>query len=404
MMLEARESSAAEATRCGLYVHIPFCKSKCGYCDFYSVPMTGGDVGPVIERITRELAGRIADLSASVHTVFIGGGTPTILPFEQLEALFRALSETLVIDDLDEFTVEANPATVDDDKAELLVRAGVNRVSMGAQSFSAAELVTLERRHTPDAIGPSLECLRRHGIEQVNLDLIFGIPGQTLDTWSDSLRQAVELEVDHIAAYGLTYEPGTRLADRRQRGLITPCDEQLEADMYLLTGDMLSEAGYEQYEISNYARPGRQCQHNLIYWHNGPYIGVGPSAAGCTNRRRYKNVSDVAGYVRMMDKLGHAEAESETLDTPTIITELIMMQLRLVEGLSLASFRKHTGLDPLKLFAQPLPALTERGLVTVSDTHIALTRQGRLVADAVIAELAGTCPDAPKSRAPSAQA
>jgi oxygen-independent coproporphyrinogen-3 oxidase len=352
------------------------------------VPISGRNTTPLVHRLSRELSARVGGLGDPVRTVFIGGGTPTILPGEQLEVLLGALSEVVAIDDLAEFTVEANPATVDPAKAELLARAGVSRVSMGAQSFSVAELATLERLHTPGDISPSVEILRRHGIGQINLDLIFGIPGQTLATWSESLHQAVETQVDHIAAYGLTYEPGTPLADKRQRRLITPCDEQLEADMYLLAGEVLGEAGYEQYEISNYARPGCRCQHNLIYWRNEPYIGVGPSAAGCIDGRRYKNVSDVADYVRMMDELGHAEAESETLDTPTIITELIMMQLRLVQGLSLASFRRRTDLDPLELFAPALAPLTEQGLVTVSDTHIALTRTGRLVADAVIAELA----------------
>lgn len=388
-MRENRTQSTAPQAGCGLYVHIPFCASKCGYCDFYSVKTGNRDTTALVQGLCRELTNRVVDGPHPVRTVFVGGGTPTVLPLADLEALFGTLSTMVVAGDVVEFTVEANPASVDHDKAELLARAGVDRVSLGAQSFIPGELATLERLHTPDDIAPSLEILHSHGIARINLDLIFGIPGQTPATWSESLRRAVDLEVDHIAAYGLTYEPGTPLTAMRRRGLIKPCDEQLEADMYLLAGDVLAGAGYEQYEISNYAKPGCRCQHNLIYWQNGPYIGIGPSAAGCTNRRRYKNVSDEAGYVRMMAELGHAEVEVETLDTPTLVTELIMMQFRLVEGLSLASFYKHTGLDALELFDPALPRLVEQGLVTVSATHIALTRKGLLLADAVITELAG---------------
>ncbi len=388
-MIENRTQSTAHQAGCGLYVHIPFCASKCGYCDFYSVTAGNRDTAALVQGLCRELTNRVVDGPHSVRTVFVGGGTPTVLPLGELEALFGTLSTVVAADDVVEFTVEANPASVDHDKGELLARAGVGRVSVGAQSFIPGELATLERLHTPGDIAPSLEILRGHGIERINLDLMFGIPGQTPATWSESLHRAVDLEVDHIAAYGLTYEPGTRLTAMCRRGLIKPCDEQLEADMYLLASDVLEGAGYKQYEISNYAKPGCRCQHNLIYWQNGSYIGIGPSAAGCINRRRYKNVSDEAGYVRMMDDFGHAEVEVETLDTPTLVTELIMMQFRLVEGLSLASFCKHTGLDPLELFDPVLPRLVEQGLVTVSATHIALTRKGRLLADAVIAELVG---------------
>jgi oxygen-independent coproporphyrinogen-3 oxidase len=233
--------------------------------------------------------------------------------------------------------------------------------------------------------------LRRNGIPQVNLDLIFGVPGQTLDTWERSLRRAIELEPDHIACYGLTYEPGTRLTIQRQHGQVTPCDENLEAEMFELAMDVLAKAGYEQYEISNYARPGCRCQHNLIYWRNEPYVGVGPSAAGCVEGRRYKNVADVDSYIRMIDELGHAEAEVETIDTHKLMIEMIMMQLRLTEGLTIAAFRKRTGVDPLAQFGQVLQRLTALGFVTVTETHIALTRKGRLVTDTVIAELIAGC-------------
>lgn len=386
MIARAGHSVCGEVP-CGLYIHVPFCETKCGYCDFFSVAVKDRDTAVLVDRIKTELRSRVAGSTHHVRTVFCGGGTPTILPADQLAGLLEVISEVVAIGSLAEFTVEANPATVDDEKADLLVRSGVTRVSMGAQSFFPDELSTLERIHSPDDIAPSVAALRRNGMSQINLDLIFGIPGQTRETWTGSLRRAIELEPDHIACYGLMYEPGTRLTAMRAAGRIRPCDEELEADLFDCTVDTLASAGYEQYEISNFAKPGCRCEHNLIYWRNEPYIGVGPSAAGCFDGRRYKNVADVAGYIRMVDEHGIAEAQSEAIDTETLITEMIMMQLRLIDGLSIEAFRRRTGLDPISLFAPTLDRLTDRGLLAVSNTHIAFTRSGRLVGDALMVEL-----------------
>ncbi|MEK7756258.1 MAG: radical SAM family heme chaperone HemW [Planctomycetota bacterium] len=372
----------------GLYVHVPFCETKCGYCDFYSVALNDRNPAPLVDCLGRELRQRVNGHAHAVRTVFFGGGTPTILPLSELARLLNFLNEVVEVRGLEEFTVEANPATVDDEKAELLVSTGVSRVSMGAQSFFPDELATLERLHSPEDIAPSMATLRRHGVGQINLDLIFGIPGQTLETWSQSLARAIDLGPDHIACYGLTYEPGTRLTAMRRHGRMTPCDEDIEADMFLRTFDTLESAGYRQYEISNYAKPGCECRHNLLYWRNEPYIGVGPSAAGCLNGRRYKNVPDVAGYVRLIERDGHAEVESENIDTEMLITEMVMMQLRLNEGLSIAAFRERIGVDPRDSFGDALTRLVDLGLVAVSETHIALTRSGRLVANTVVADLA----------------
>ncbi|MFQ5495359.1 MAG: radical SAM family heme chaperone HemW [Phycisphaerae bacterium] len=389
---------SARGTSCGLYVHVPFCETKCGYCDFFSVPVKGRDMGPLVRRVQRELRERLAgDGSHRIGTVFLGGGTPTVLPDALLASLLGAVGEAVATDELVEYTVEANPATVTEETARILVRHGVTRVSMGAQSFHAAELATLERLHSPEEIAPSVSALRRGGAGKINLDLIFGVPGQTLDTWSQSLARAIALQPDHIACYGLTYEPGTRLTAMRDAGRMTPCDPELEAALYGRAIDALGDAGYEQYEISNFARPGCESQHNLLYWRNEPYIGVGPSAAGCADGRRYKNVADVNGYVRMIDAQGHAEVESEVVDTAMLMTEMVMMQLRLVEGLSIESFRRRTGADALTLFAEALARHVELGFVTVGKTHIALTRAGRLVGDAIIRELAACCEPGDKS-------
>ncbi|MFQ5591538.1 MAG: radical SAM family heme chaperone HemW [Phycisphaerae bacterium] len=383
---------AAGEGRCGLYIHIPFCVSKCGYCDFYSIALKNRDSTPFVQRLCLELASRVGGTPYHVRTVYVGGGTPTAIPVDQLKTLLRTVSRVIPVDALDEYTVEANPATVDNTKAELFENEGVTRVSLGAQSFIARELTALERLHTPDDIAPSIDVLRSHGIGRVNLDLIFGIPGQTLDSWRKSLRRTLDLGVEHISAYGLTYEPGTPLHDLRRRRLVTPCTEKLETELYLAADDLLTSAGYEHYEISSYAKPGGRCRHNLIYWRNEGYIGVGPSAAGCLDRRRYKNVSDLDEYVRMMDELGHAEDEAETLDVPTVLTEVMMLQLRLTEGMSVASLHDLCGGDALEWLSGVLPHLLEQGLVTRTDTHIALTSKGRLVGDAVVRELASSIP------------
>lgn len=408
-------STSTPTTPCGLYVHIPFCETKCGYCDFYSVALKDRDTSPLVRRIIEELTSRVEDWSHPLHTIFCGGGTPTLLPIKELRNLLTSLGTIATACGVREFTVEANPATVDDAKATLLVEHGVNRVSMGAQSFFVDELATLERIHSPDDIAPSVQTLRRAGVSQINLDLIFGIPGQTLDTWRESLKRAIDLGPDHLACYGLTYEPATRLTAMRDHGRITPCEENLEAEQFLCTMETLAAAGFEQYEISNFAQPGCQSQHNLIYWRNQNYIGVGPSAAGCLDGRRYKNIADIAGYVRLMDEGGRAEMESESLDPQTLVIEMVMMQLRLNEGLSIEAFKQRTGSDPRVIFAEPLERFSAMGLLQTlgphlehdvtlgphsepyDDTHIALTHQGRLLADAVIVELVSAIDKSPKS-------
>ncbi len=412
-MIERAGNQAIGGPACGLYVHIPFCETKCGYCDFYSVALKGRNPESLVDRVCRELGWRLTDSYISIRTVFVGGGTPTLLPLLLLERLFESIARNLPIGELEEFTVEANPATVDDTKAGFLVNAGATRVSVGAQSFDPVELATLERLHSPDDIGPSVSTLRRAGIGQINLDLIFGIPGQTMASWVASLHRAIDLAPDHIACYGLTYEPATRLTALRTANRIVPCDEDLEAEMFEATVEILASAGYRQYEISNFAKPGCESRHNLTYWRNDPYIGVGPSAAGClpisvessrgeqrtsvraesaysTASRRYKNVSDVAGYVRMMDEQGQAEVESEMIEGETLMLEMILMQLRLNEGLNLADFRLRTGTDPIVLFGETLSRQVEQGWLEVDSRRIVLTSRGRLIANRVIEELAGT--------------
>jgi len=353
------------------------------------VALKDRDPAPLVDAVIAELHRRLSS-RGHVSTIFIGGGTPTVLPTCELARLLDAVTACVDMATVVEFTVEANPATVDDEKARILVEHGVTRVSMGAQSFFADELAALERLHTPDDIAPSVDVLRRNGIENINLDLIFAIPGQTVQRWLQSLRRAIDLNVEHVACYGLTYEPATRLTAQRNAGSVIPCDEDVEAGMFVRTREVLADAGLRRYEISNFAIPGYPCKHNLIYWRNQTYVGVGPSAAGCVNARRYKNVANINGYVRMMAEQGTAEIESEEISCETLMLEIILMQLRLVEGISIAAFRRSTGLDPIDVFGDALAGLVDDGLLTSDDSSIALTENGMLVANAVMAELAAT--------------
>ena len=382
---------AAKQPPTGVYVHVPFCETKCGYCDFYSIPLEGRDTAALTRALLAELHVRVPAVDSPITTIFCGGGTPTLLPLDELAMLLRTIGEVTRSHPVTEFTVEANPGTVDDAKAKLIVDSGVTRVSMGAQSFFEAELAALERIHNPADIPRAVEVLRRSGVTEVSIDLIFGIPGQTPATWRVSLERAIQLEVDHVSCYGLMYEPGTRLTAQRKSGRVTPCDESLEADMYLMMRDVLSAAGYEQYEVSNFAKPGCRSEHNLIYWRNQPYVGVGPSASGCDGRERYKNVADAARYVRMIEADGIAETFRETIDGETLMLEMVLMQLRMLEGLSIEDFHTRTGSEPLALFHPVLDRFVASGHLTVTDSHIALTPEGFLVADSIITGLAGRC-------------
>ena len=372
----------------GLYIHVPFCTTKCGYCDFYSVPAEGQPVDRVVTALVRELRLRMEPPPLTPSTVFIGGGTPTILEFPQLETLLDAAADAVAAGDVAEFTVEANPATIDDAKAALLVEHGVTRLSLGAQSFHPAELAFLERLHNPADVPAAVDVIRRAGIKDFNLDLMFGMPGQTLASWDESLSRTLELGPTHIACYGLIYEPGTALTKRLKAGAVTPCDDGLEAEMYLAAVDRLAAAGFEHYEISNFARPGHRCRHNLIYWNNEPYVGVGPSAAGYIDGRRYRNVASHTDYVRRIESGGDAVVESETLTGADLAMETLMLQLRLIDGLSLEAFATRTGIDLRAVAAGSIERMCSMGFLEESAGRLRLTRQGLLMADAVISELA----------------
>jgi len=369
-----------------IYAHTPFCHTLCGYCDFYSVVYERASAHPLVDAIIRESqqAGKTLDLAA--HTIFVGGGTPTTLPPDALSRLLRALVAHAAAQAPLEFTVEANPATVSPKVADTLAQAGVNRVSIGAQSFDPAELRVLERIHAPAQVATTLRNCRQAGVQNLNLDLIFAIPGQTLARWLANLQSAIDLEPEHLSCYGLTYEPGTPLYERRQRRQVQPVDEALEAEMYEATVETLAAAGYRQYEISNFAKPGRECRHNLVYWRNEPYLGLGPSAAGYLDGVRYKNVSDHVAYAQAVAAGRSPRVEQESLSPEAGARESMMLELRLTEGVDRSRFAGRFGADPAQRFERQLQKHVELQVLEVTPRHIRLTPAGRLLADAVIAD------------------
>lgn len=370
----------------GWYVHLPFCSTKCGYCDFYSLPTISTLVDDLIAALRTEMAAR--DPCRSVEAIFIGGGTPTILPARALDALLESVTRRT--GRAAEFTVEANPSSVDELKLDLLRRHGVNRISLGAQSFDPAELAVLQRIHEPRHIFESVRTARAAGFHNLNLDLIYAIPGQTLERWRDTLRRAVDLETEHLSCYALMYEPQTQLTRLRDEGSVRPCNEGLEADMFELTIDELTRHGFEHYEISNFARPGRQCRANRIYWENREYLGIGPSAVSYLNGVRRKNVPDVRRYVEAIGSGADADAivvEQERLPPRDRACETAIQMLRLIEGIDVGLFLRLTSYDPRALFAEQIRRFVKLGLIEDGPKAIRLTRRGLLVADRIMAAM-----------------
>lgn len=367
----------------GWYVHLPFCRVKCGYCDFYSLPTIAELIDDLVDAIGEEIRRR--DPQRPVETVFIGGGTPTELSPPALQSILRSIADRL--GRVAEWTVEANPTSTDELKLDALIRAGVNRISFGAQSFRPEELRVLDRHHDPRHIGVSVRAARRAGFDNLNLDLIFGIPGQSLSGWRDTLTRALDLGPDHLSCYALMYEEGTALTQLRRKGRIIPCDDDLEADMFELTIEQLTSAGFDHYEISNFALPGRQCRANVIYWENREYLGIGPSAVSYLDGIRCKNVADVRAYVeRMRSDPAAVQVEGERLSPPARAGETAVQMLRLSRGIRVDRFSLLTGYDPRTLFAAPIEALSEQRLLQADEHSIRLTRRGMLLANHVMRE------------------
>ena len=380
------------ATVRGLYVHIPFCFHKCHYCDFYSITrQTPQRMARFVDLLLAEAdlwAGAASTAGPAVRpeTVFFGGGTPSLLPADEMRRLIHGLRERFDFSDVNEFTVEVNPATASSEFCAMLRASGVDRISFGAQSFDAGELQTLERHHDPDDVPRSLELARGAGFERLNLDLIYAIPGQSLESWSASLESAIALRTTHLSCYGLTYEPNTPMAVRKRLGQFRAADESLELDMLHHTRDRLARAGLPPYEISNYAAPGQECRHNLLYWTGGNYAGLGPSAASHVEGHRFRNRPHLGEWERAVESRQLPAVEYEQLAPLQRAAELVMLMLRLARPIEFDGYAARTGFDARDAFADPIDRLARAGLLRVDRAGFALTGRGIDLADAVASE------------------
>ena len=364
----------------GIYVHIPFCRSRCIYCGFFSTTLPGR-YQRYVDAIGREWQLRRGELTEPVRTIYIGGGTPSVLPMRQLDQLFRSLGDALTT--AEEVTLECNPDDVTPDFAHALASLPVDRVSMGAQTFSDERLRFLRRRHTARQVGEAVSRLRQAGIGNVSLDLIYGFPSETLAEWHSDIDAALSLGPDHLSAYALSYEEGTPLSAMLQRGEVSEADEELSRQMYYDLIDRLAAAGFEHYEISNFARPQRRSRHNSAYWNHTPYVGLGAAAHSYDGlRRRQWNVSDVDAYMAGVES-GALLTGHETLDEQSFYNDLLMTALRTCEGLSLSRL---TPPQRDYCLAAARPFLADALLVRCDDA-LRLTRRGLFVSDMVIAEL-----------------
>ena len=365
-----------------LYLHVPFCLRKCPYCDFVSFPGRNlADMAAYVAALVQEMelwAHRLAT-GREVDTVYVGGGTPTLLPPPLWRQLGAALRRYFALSPEPEFTVEANPGTLTPATVEVLREMGVNRLSLGVQSFNSRFLEMAGRPYRPPEIRASVARARQSGIANLNLDLIFGFPGQTPADWQQDLEAALELEPTHLSCYELQLDPATPWGRAEAEGRLVRPEEEERAAMYDYAVDRLSQAGFEHYEISNFARPGYFCRHNLAYWRREPYLGLGVAAASFMEERRWSNVASIEEYRRRLAAGYLPVAEAEELTPEAAMAETMLLGLRLVKGVEVGRFRKQFGREVEEVFGERLAFLERQGLLEKGEGTYRLTPRGRLL-------------------------
>ena len=362
------------------YIHVPFCRHHCGYCNFTLVAGRDDLIAAYLEALTEELSW--LQEPHEVDTLFFGGGTPTHLPPQELATLFELAKRWFPLAPAYELSVEANPIDLNDSRCEVLRQAGVTRISLGVQSFRAEKLQALERDHRQPEILTAYANARKFA-QSVSLDLIFAAPGETLEQWRQDLENAITLQPDHISTYGLTFERGTSFWGRLNRGELSRTEEDTEGQMYELAIDLLTAAGYEHYEVSNFARSGHRCRHNEAYWTGHPYFAAGPGAARYIAGRREMNHRSTTTYIQRVLSGQSPIAESEELAPEDHARERLVFALRRLEGISLKEFEQETGYSVEQLIDAPLRKFVAQGLFTQTNDNLRLTRRGLLVSDAL---------------------
>ena len=362
-----------------LYIHIPFCLSKCIYCDFYSIPFNLLSAEDYVEAICREMQ-LIHGNTSDLKTIFIGGGTPSILSENNISKILGTATSIYSVNPGAEVSIEANPKAITFEKAKSFLSSGINRISMGIQSFNNAELLILGRSHNAaDALSTFKE-LRRAGVKNISLDLIYGIPGQTLEQWGNTLMTALELGPEHISAYELTPEHGTPLFEHLKQGTLIMPDEDTLADMFYKGIEMLSDHGYTHYEISNFAKPGFECRHNLNYWDRGEYIGVGAGAHSFSGGIRTANIRDVQKYIEGVNNGTLPVSETTEITEEEALSEQIFLGLRKTKGISLNLFPSETA----ETIKKAVKDNQLHGLIELNGNNLRSTRKGLILNNEVI--------------------
>lgn len=374
------------ADKLGIYIHIPFCRSKCDYCDFYS--LAGRD--DRMDQYQKALLSHIKETAPlaqdfPVDTIYIGGGTPSYYGAKRLKELLGVIRKLYKVEKDAEVTVECNPDSVDVKSLKILRKAGVNRLSMGMQSANACELERIHRIHTPQQVNETATAARKAGFTNLSLDLIYGLPGQTMDSWKATVEHALSLIPQHLSCYGLKVEEGTPLAARVAQGEVLPDDDQ-QADLYLWTVGRLERAGYPQYEISNFAKPGFASRHNLRYWLTQPYIGFGPGAHSDFGGRRYSFVRDLDAYIQGVLQGGDIIDESEIIPKRERCGEYLMLRLRTVQGINEQEYRSTYFMDFAPLQAR-LEQFRAQGWAEQTDGRWHFTPKGFLLSNQLIGDL-----------------
>lgn len=380
----------------GLYIHIPFCESRCIYCGFYSTTALHLRE-EYVEALCREMELRKARPALSCHgaieTVYIGGGTPSLLNTRQVGRLLDCAQDTFRFHPK-EITMECNPDDVTEDFANAIGLLPINRISMGAQTFDDDRLRFLRRRHSAKDVPAAMERLRRHGISNVSIDLMFGFPGESIEAWAADIQQALDLKPEHISAYSLMIEEGTPLHRLLKKGEISEPDEEQSLEMYNLLCDKLMEAGYEHYEISNFSRPGYLSRHNSSYWQDVPYIGIGAAAHSYTKTRgedgkttytRSWNIDNIRQYIRSINE-GILPSEHETLNKETRYNDLITTALRTREGIDLNRLKEEFGQPVYQSTMREAESKLKGGLMKISHRHLSLTRKGLYISDDIMSD------------------
>lgn len=365
----------------GVYVHLPFCPYICPYCDFAKWPMQRSRASRYLQALRTEIA---AVPSEPAATIFYGGGTPNAYGAEEIASLTQFLGERFPAPgSRREISIEVNPELVAEGDFVAYVAAGIDRISIGVQSFVAGEIATLGRKHIPEDVVRAVALARDAGVRSVSLDLMFAVPGQTALSWQHSLASAIELGVDHISTYGLTIEPGTPYEHWHAREPGAFPDNALDAELYAIAIDRLEAAGYEQYEISNFARPGHRCAHNENYWRNGEYLGFGVGAASYRNGERSVHTRDLTAYIGAASTGRPIPGEAERLTGIKAVGEAIMIALRTAQGVALAEFKERYGVDIAERYAPVVRRYETDGLLERRDDRLVLTKRGRFFANDV---------------------